>query len=155
MPLVPPSIMIGVLVRLSVAPLVAVAPPIMLFAVVVPFGGPIMINEPLAFMTPPAPVARKPTCPAELAVVVAVVWIVLPLTVTVLPDSATPPVEPAKARLTVLLPIVAVPPLGGANADGIAGNCAIGEGQCAVGDSLDTVAEGVDGHAGRGDVAAA
>ena len=83
----------------------------MLFATVVPFGGPIVIDDPVTFIVPAAPVARTPTWPAELAVVVAVVRIVLPLILTVLPDSASAPRVPAAARLIVLLSTDVVPPL--------------------------------------------
>jgi hypothetical protein len=99
-PFPPPSIWIAVLSMLSVAPLSAVAP-IMLLAVVVPFGGPMVIDEPLALMVLPDPTARKPICPADVAVAVAVVWRVLPVNVIVLPVCAKAPVVVAAARFSV------------------------------------------------------
>ena len=93
---------------LSVAPLSADAP-IMLLAVVVPFGGPMVIDEPLALMVLLAPVARMPICPADAAVVVAVVRRVLPANVIVLPVCANAPVVVAAARFSVILFAVICP----------------------------------------------
>jgi hypothetical protein len=77
------------------------------FAIVVPFGGPIVIDEPLALMVLPEPIARKPICPADVAVVVEVVRSVLPLKLMVAPVCASAPVVVAAARLTVIpLPII-------------------------------------------------
>jgi len=53
-----------------VAPLSAVTPAILL-TVTVPGGGARVIVEPVALNVLPEPVARRPICPAEVAVVVA------------------------------------------------------------------------------------
>jgi hypothetical protein len=74
----------------------------MLLAVVVPLGGPMVIDEPVALMVLPDPVARNPTSLADVAVVVAVVRSVLPSKVMVLPDWASAPVVVAPARFSVM-----------------------------------------------------
>jgi hypothetical protein len=71
-PFAPLSIRIGVLDRTREAPFSAKAP-VILFAVTVPDGGPRVIDEPFAAIVVPNPVARRPICPAAVAVVVAVV----------------------------------------------------------------------------------
>ncbi len=108
-PLAPPSIWTDVLMKAIVPPLSAVAP-VRLLAVVVPFGGPSVIDEPVALIVLPVPVAHKPVCVADVAVVAAVVRSVLPLKKIVLPDCANPPVVVAARRFSVMpLPVICPP----------------------------------------------
>jgi hypothetical protein len=100
---------IGVLVKSRLAPLSAVAP-VKVFAVVTPPGGPIVIDEPVAVIELPVPVARNPICPLAVAVVVAVVLSVLPSKMIMPPDYASPPVVVAAARLSVIPLAVICPP---------------------------------------------
>ncbi|WP_292703142.1 hypothetical protein [Mesorhizobium sp.] len=74
----------------------------MLLAMVVPFGGPIVIDDPAAVIVLPAPVPRRPICVADVAVVIDVVASVLPLKMIVLPDCASAPVVVAALRFTVI-----------------------------------------------------
>lgn len=94
--------MIGVLLNRSEAPFSATAPR-MLLALVVPLAGPTVIEDPVALMVLPEPLARSPICPAAVAVVVEVVLSKLPLKRMVLPDCASVPVVAPAARLIVML----------------------------------------------------
>ena len=92
-----PSIVIGVALRLRTPPSSAVAP-IMPLAFVVPFAGPIVMEDPAALRVLPAPVARRPTCRADVAVVVDVVFNSLPSKEMDAPACDSAPIVEAAPR---------------------------------------------------------